>query len=175
MDLNDTVLMFCSSGRGLTKEMVAAEWKEDFNMKPHPSLHQRIEELWVNKSKNSVRLFNASKFRFHRIEVNKRGDIVLSITFFLGTTTYKDFIGTNCASFAENLINDGIADYSDPIAYLSNPVGVGGLLETDDKDLVFMRRSSICAEMPDLVDRPGGHPEPEVIIAFKHFFEINIL
>lgn len=167
MDLKDTVQIFCNGGKAVTKDMVLVEWDEKFNMKHHLSLHPFIEELWLKKSQNSIRLFNASKFRYHQVIVNKKNNILSNVKFLLGTTNYKEFIGTNCAPFAEKLVDAGINDYSDPLAYLSNPVGVGGLLETNEKDLVFIRRSNTCAEMPGLIDRPGGHPEPDVIIVLS--------
>ena len=166
MNLQDTVQMFCLNGKAVTKDMVFVEWDEKYNMKHHLSLHPLIEELWFKKSENSIRLFNASKFRFHQIIESRQDNTLSSVKFLLGTTSYKEFIGTNCAPFADKLVMDGINDYSDPGSYLSNPVGVGGLLETDEKDLVFIRRSNTCAEMPGLIDRPGGHPEPDVIVLY---------
>lgn len=175
MNLKDTVQVFCSPGKGLTKDMITLEWSQDYNMKHHSSFHQFIEKVWVNKSKNAVRLFNASKFRLYRVEEQKKDDIVMNVKFLLGTTDYKNFIGTNCAPFAEKLVKDGVRDYCDSQAYLANPVGVGGLLETNDENLVFIRRSNICAEMPGLVDRPGGHPEPDVSISKQQGFSYKIL
>lgn len=164
MDFKNTVQIFCNAGKAVTKDMVLVEWDKKYNMKHHSSLHPLIEELWLKKSESSIRLFNASKFRYDQVIVNKKDNILSNIKLLLGTTNYKEFIGTNCAPFAENLVAAGINDYSDPQAYLSNPVGVGGLLETNENDLVFIRRSNTCAEMPELIDRPGGHPEPDVIM-----------
>lgn len=172
MDFKNTVQIFCNAGKAVTKDMVLVEWDKKYNMKHHSSLHPLIEELWIKKSESSIRLFNASKFRYHQVIVNEKDNILSNIKFLLGTTNYKEFIGTNCAPFAENLVAAGINDYSDPQAYLSNPVGVGGLLETNENDLVFIRRSNTCAEMPELIDRPGGHPEPDVImiVSFSKYY-----
>lgn len=170
MDLKDNVQVFCSCGKGLTKANILVDWNEIYNMKHHSTFYSKIEDLWVKKSKSSIRLFDASKFRLHQIKMNRTDDSLPNIKFLLGTTSYKEFIGTNCAPFAKELVADGIADHSDPNSYLSSPVGVGGILETDDGDLVFIRRSDICAEMPGLLDRPGGHPEPDVTIPLIFFF-----
>lgn len=165
MNLKDTLQILCSSGKGLTKSMVSVDWSDNYNMKSHPTFHQLIDELWTERSKSSVRLFNASKFRFHQIKIDQTDDTIANIQFLLGTTSYKEFIGTNCASFADKLVIDGITDFSNSQAYMSDPLGVGGILETDDKNIVFIRRSNICAEMPGLIDRPGGHPEPEEVLS----------
>lgn len=173
MDLSDTIQEFCSPGKGLTKTMVSVTWSKTYNMKNHPTLHTLIEEVWVEKSKNAIKLFNRSKFRLHGIQEKRfENSFVSDVIFLLGLTSYKEFIGTNCAPFASQLVEDGINNYSDSKSYLANPIGVGGILQTSDGNLVFMRRSSTCAEMPGLIDRPGGHPEPDVIIKFPLLFNM---
>ncbi|KAF8763347.1 Uridine diphosphate glucose pyrophosphatase like protein [Argiope bruennichi] len=87
------------------------------------------------------------------------------IKLLLGLTSYKDFIGTNCASESEILINLGLQNHGNSQAYASDPLGVGALIVTNDNNIIFIRRSGQCAEFPFMVDRPGGHPEPDDVIA----------
>ncbi|XP_035215983.1 uridine diphosphate glucose pyrophosphatase NUDT22-like isoform X1 [Stegodyphus dumicola] len=165
MEINDSLETFCVAGKGLTKDLIKVHCNPKYNMKPHPIFQHSIEKLWIEKSKTGVNLFNASKFRFYGLKVEDPTicNLLPRITCFLGITNYKEFIGTNYAPHAEQLVKDGMTNYSDPQAYLANPLGVGALLETRNGDIVFMRRSNTCAEMPGRIDRPGGHPEPDEV------------
>ncbi|KAG8180510.1 hypothetical protein JTE90_007465 [Oedothorax gibbosus] len=162
MDLKDSLKILCSPGKGYSQSSISLEFSDEFCMKSHP-LHASIETEWKKKLKESINLFNASKFRLHRIIFQQAyEDHSYPLKLYVGTTSYKDFIGTNCAPYAHKLVQDGL-EKSNSQLYLSDPIGVGGLLVTSDDQLVFIKRSEKCAEMPGLIDRPGGHPEPSEV------------
>ncbi|XP_042349465.1 uridine diphosphate glucose pyrophosphatase NUDT22 isoform X2 [Plectropomus leopardus] len=85
------------------------------------------------------------------------------LTLRLGLTCYKDYLGTNWSCRAAELRQRGEADLGDPLALLSQPLGVGGVLCTNDGQVVLIRRSQRVAEAGGLLDIPGGHPEPKVV------------
>ncbi|GBO37034.1 Nucleoside diphosphate-linked moiety X motif 22 [Araneus ventricosus] len=108
-------------------------------------------------------MWNGSKFRLHQIQLHKESNCHMpQVKLLLGSTCYKDFIGTNCAPESEVLVNLGLQDHGNSQAYASDPLGVGALIVTNDNNIIFIRRSGQCAEFPFMVDRPGGHPEPDV-------------
>ncbi|XP_026213518.1 uridine diphosphate glucose pyrophosphatase NUDT22 [Anabas testudineus] len=85
------------------------------------------------------------------------------LTLRLGLTCYKDYLGTNWSCRAKELRQRGEMEFSDPLALLSQPLGVGAVLCTDDGQVVLIRRSQRVAEAGGLLDIPGGHPEPKVV------------
>lgn len=85
------------------------------------------------------------------------------LTLRLGLTCYKDFLGTNWSQGARELRQRGEAEFGDPLALLSQPLGVGGVLCTSDGQVVLIRRSQRVAEAVGLLDIPGGHPEPKAV------------
>ena len=84
------------------------------------------------------------------------------LTLSLGLTCYKDYLGTNWSCRVEELRQRGGAEFSDPLALLAQPLGVGAVLCTGDRQVVLIRRSQRVAEAGGLLDIPGGHPEPQV-------------
>lgn len=85
------------------------------------------------------------------------------LTLRLGLTCYKDYLGTNWSSQVAELRRRGEAEFSDPLALLAQPLGVGAVLRTADGRVVLLRRSQKVAEAGGLLDIPGGHPEPKVV------------
>ncbi|XP_028271615.1 uridine diphosphate glucose pyrophosphatase-like [Parambassis ranga] len=85
------------------------------------------------------------------------------LTLRLGLTCYKDYLGTNWSRSVAELRQRGEAEFSDPLALLAQPLGVGAVLCTHDGQVVFIRRSQKVAEAGGLLDIPGGHPEPKVV------------
>ncbi|XP_026186805.1 LOW QUALITY PROTEIN: uridine diphosphate glucose pyrophosphatase NUDT22 [Mastacembelus armatus] len=81
----------------------------------------------------------------------------------LGLTCYKDYLGTNWSCRVDELRQRGEVEFSDPLALLSQPLGVGAIMCTDDGQVVLIRRSQRVAEAGGLLDIPGGHPEPKVV------------
>ncbi|KAM8910711.1 uridine diphosphate glucose pyrophosphatase NUDT22 isoform 2-T6 [Spinachia spinachia] len=85
------------------------------------------------------------------------------LTLRLGLTCYKDYLGTNWSRRAAELRQRGEVEFGDPLALLAQPLGVGGVLCTDDGQVVLIRRSQRVAEAGGLLDIPGGHPEPKAV------------
>ncbi|KAM7000816.1 uridine diphosphate glucose pyrophosphatase NUDT22 isoform 2-T2 [Tautogolabrus adspersus] len=85
------------------------------------------------------------------------------LTLRLGLTCYKDYLGTNWSCRQAELRQLGEAEFSDPLALLAQPLGVGGVLCTSDRQVVLIRRSQRVAEAGGLLDIPGGHPEPKAV------------
>ncbi|XP_019109029.2 uridine diphosphate glucose pyrophosphatase NUDT22 [Larimichthys crocea] len=85
------------------------------------------------------------------------------LTLRLGLTCYKDYLGTNWSCQVTELRQLGEVEFNDPLALLAQPLGVGGVVCTDDSKVVFIRRSQKVAEAGGLLDIPGGHPEPKVV------------
>lgn len=94
----------------------------------------------------------------------------------LGLTCYKDYLGTNWSRRAAELRRRGEVEFGDPRALLAQPLGVGGVLCTDDGQVVLIRRSQRVAEAGGLLDIPGGHPEPKVgLIRNKVLFLLCVI
>ncbi|XP_038868347.1 uridine diphosphate glucose pyrophosphatase NUDT22 [Salvelinus namaycush] len=85
------------------------------------------------------------------------------LTLRLGLTCYRDFLGTNWSQRARKLRQRAEVEYGDPLALLAQPLGVGGILCTADRQVVLIRRSQQVAEARGLLDIPGGHPEPKAV------------
>ncbi|KAK6298132.1 hypothetical protein J4Q44_G00311870 [Coregonus suidteri] len=85
------------------------------------------------------------------------------LTLRLGLTCYRDFLGTNWSQRAGELCQRAEAEFGDPLALLAQPLGVGGVLCTADRQVVLIRRSQQVAEAGGLLDIPGGHPEPKAV------------
>uniref|UniRef100_A0A8C9VQE6 Nudix (nucleoside diphosphate linked moiety X)-type motif 22 n=1 Tax=Scleropages formosus TaxID=113540 RepID=A0A8C9VQE6_SCLFO len=85
------------------------------------------------------------------------------LTMQLGLTCYKDFLGTNWSKNVKELMREGEIQFGNPESFLAQPLGVGAVLQTVDKHVVFLRRSQKVAEAPGLLDIPGGHPEPKAV------------
>lgn len=159
-------VIFCSSGQGISKRHVLASWSDQYSKKIHPSIDPHIEEIWIQRKKENPHLYNASKFRLSDVKVQHSWDGKLPrVHFLLGNTTYKEFIGTNCSPYANEISQncDMAASSLSIQEYMADPLGVGSLLETSDNKFVFMKRSQTCGEAQGMIDRPGGHPEPEVV------------
>lgn len=135
------------------------------------SLDQRNRS--VNQTENvdgvtqqtDSRLERASSTCDSRASTDKNTDdqeVGALLTLRLGLTCYKDYLGTNWSCRVAELRQRGEEEFSDPLALLAQPLGVGAVLCTDDRQVVFIRRSQRVAEAGGMLDIPGGHPEPKV-------------
>ena len=161
MDPEVSVLLQCPPG-GLPEEQVRAELSPDHDRRPLPGGDEAIAAIWESRLQAQPWLFDAPKFRLHSATLAPTGSQGPRLLLRLGLTSYRDFLGTNWASAAAWLRQQGATDWGDKQAYLADPLGVGATLATADNFLVFLRRSRQVAEAPGLVDVPGGHPEPQV-------------
>ncbi|XP_004394073.1 PREDICTED: nucleoside diphosphate-linked moiety X motif 22 isoform 2 [Odobenus rosmarus divergens] len=162
MDPEVSLLLQCPPG-GLREEQVRAELSPDHDRRPLPGGDEAIAAIWESRLQAQPWLFDAPKFRLHSAILAPTGSQGPQLLLRLGLTSYRDFLGTNWASSASWLRQQGAADWGDKQAYLADPLGVGATLTTADNFLVFLRRSRQVAEAPGLVDVPGGHPEPQAV------------
>lgn len=163
MDAEVSLLLQCPAG-GLPQEQVRVELSPAHDRRPLPGGDKAITAIWESRLQTQPWLFDAPKFRLHSATLtvpigSREPELLLR----LGLTSYRDFLGTNWASSAAWLQQQGAADWGDRQAYLADPLGVGAALATADDFLVFLRRSQQVAEAPGLVDVPGGHPEPQAL------------
>ncbi|XP_035885532.1 uridine diphosphate glucose pyrophosphatase NUDT22 isoform X3 [Phyllostomus discolor] len=160
MDPEVSLMLQCPPG-GLPEQQVRAELSPAHDRRPLPGGDQAIAAVWESRLQAQPWLFDAPKFRLHSAALEPTGSQGPQLLLRLGLTSYRDFLGTNWASSAAWLRQQGLADWGDKQAYLADPLGVGAALTTADDFLVFLRRSQRVAEAPGLVDVPGGHPEPQ--------------
>ena len=85
------------------------------------------------------------------------------VTLKLGTTSYKEYVGTHTSSRPagerETLLRDGDAAGSKN-THLSCSLGIESVLRTADGGIVLLRRSDQVAVQPGKFNGPAGHPEP---------------
>uniref|UniRef100_A0A452IMH6 2'-phosphotransferase n=1 Tax=Gopherus agassizii TaxID=38772 RepID=A0A452IMH6_9SAUR len=159
MDPEISIMLQCPSPKGLAETAVRAELSPAYNRRQLPGGQAWIDAVWEARCRHSPWLFNGSKFRLHSAQLDGG-----SLTFCLGLTCYKDFLGTNRAGMARHLQQQGRQDFGDSQAYLAEPLGVGAMVHTANDCFVFLRRSLRVGEAPGLVDIPGGHPEPQAVV-----------
>ena len=156
-----TCILFKPATRGLiqTEENVDVVLSKHYNRK-HLSkeTEENIDLIWQSKTEVRPHLWNGTKFRLHKILQVVDGPIKLE----LGITDYKDFMGTNFAENSSELQSAGQKDFGNTGVYLANPLGVGGVVVSEDDKMIFILRSQMCGEATGLYDVPGGHPEPKV-------------
>ncbi|XP_004449432.2 uridine diphosphate glucose pyrophosphatase NUDT22 [Dasypus novemcinctus] len=162
MDPEVSLLLQCPLG-GLPEEQVRAELSPAYDRHPLPGGDKDIAAIWETRLQAQPWLFDAPKFRLHSAALAPSDCPGPELLLCLGLTSYRDFLGTNWASSAAWLRQQGATDWGDRQAYLADPLGVGAALATADGFLVFLRRSGQVAEAPGLVDVPGGHPEPQAV------------
>ncbi|VFV24347.1 nucleoside diphosphate-linked [Lynx pardinus] len=174
MDPEVSLLLQCPPG-GLPEEQVQAELSPDYDRRPLPGGDRAIAAIWESRLQAQPWLFDAPKFRLHSAILAPTGSRGPQLLLRLGLTSYRDFLGTNWASSAAWLRQQGATDWGDKQAYLADPLGVGATLATADNFLVFLRRSRQVAEAPGLVDVPGGHPEPQVNVPLHTLSQPRLL
>ncbi|KAI1898677.1 hypothetical protein AGOR_G00074840 [Albula goreensis] len=184
MDPEVSLLLHCAPWKGLREEQVQVELSEKYNRNRATEVEQHIEEVWTERVTREPWLFNGAKFRlfsasltpppscnavcgagdiYHGAQKEKERDEHTQLTLQLGLTCYKDFLGTNWSAGVGALMRRGVAEFGDAHAFLAQPLGVGGVLQTMDGLVVMLRRSQKVAEAPGLLDIPGGHPEPKAV------------
>ena len=119
-----------------------------------------IDQIWTEKTSANPRLYNASKFRLAEIQEPKDGKFLLEV----GITCYKDLLGTHYCQRSSELVRKAKENQlPTPFAYMSNAIGVGAHTVTADNFVVLMQRAGWTGEGAGKVDRPGGHPEPDIV------------
>lgn len=126
------------------------------------------ETNWLEKCARNSRLYNASKFRLASFTcLESRSRIGIQV----GITSYKELLGTHHFGKAEQLLNEsydnffkGLDGFPDEYAFMSNCLGVGAIALTTDDFVILMKRAKWTGEAPEKIDRPGGHPEPDLVL-----------
>jgi len=149
------------NGSGLTEELVVVELsnKSAFDRKVHRTFEKQIDVTWNELVKENPRLFNGLKFRLHLLNMDEEHNI---LNLQIGLTCYKDFLGTNCSPNVEMLQSEGVTEHGDAQVYLSEAFAVGGLVLCTDHKFLIIHRSQHVSEGQGMLDRPGGHAEPEM-------------
>lgn len=141
-----------------------------FNRKCLPqTFQQELETIWEKRLKDLPSLFNGTKFRLDSVEENNNA-LILN----LGVTCYKDFQATNLSENMLVLQSQGLCDHESSQAYMSDALGVGALIQTNDNHMVLLYRSNNCGEDKHMWDRPGGHAEPKSIVGSTLMEDINV-
>jgi len=73
----------------------------------------------------------------------------------VGLSSYKDFNGTN--------LNEEVFKITDDRSFISDIIGVNGVLRTSDGYIIITKRAEWVGEHPGMLDTPGGHPEPSAV------------
>ncbi|KAF0698679.1 Aste57867_10720 [Aphanomyces stellatus] len=151
-----------TAGVGLPRSQVSVSLSSEKNRRVHPSaaLEQTIEDVWATKLAQNPHLFNATKFRLASYALSPT-----ALHMEWGLTDYKTYIGlcSRC-DVVEKMKADGAAStHHDHTVFLSNKIGVAAALVTNDNMVCFLKRSNNVGAYPNMMDVPGGHPEPEAI------------
>nr|CCA17237.1 conserved hypothetical protein [Albugo laibachii Nc14] len=174
---------------GFSQETTRIRLSKAFNAQQHPSssLRDSLKQLWDTKVAQHTQIFDADKFRLSHWFV-EGGNDTNTLVLCMGMTSYRSFVSTCCSEYTSKLISDGLqSDLSTPFEipvenlalyvksgrYLSRKIGVSGILETLDGHLVLIRRSEASNVYPNLLDTPGGHPEPQRIGADDYMWKDN--
>ncbi len=147
--------------KDFSKDKFSIHYGEEYNLKVEEGVRSKIDSIWDEKVKEAESQgrkppFNGTKFRFCDLK-NENDNVAL----FLGMSDYKEHVGTTCQ---EHTIDDNSA--------YANILGNMVILETNDNQIVFIKRSEDVNDYPGYLDVPGGHPEPSKI---KNFTEEEIL
>ncbi|XP_033735414.1 uridine diphosphate glucose pyrophosphatase NUDT22-like [Pecten maximus] len=161
----DVCVMFAVPGPSLIRlsDTIACV-SQEFNRKQLDAFDAQIESIWENRRRENPKLFNGTKFRLHSVSEDSDDGPDCRITFNLGITCYRDFISTNWAPNAKEIAQLGEQYYSNSQAFMSDAMGVGALVQTTDKHVIFLKRSIHCGEAKGLWDIPGGHAEPQELV-----------
>lgn len=89
---------------------------------PLPGGDKAITVIWESRLQAQPWLFNAPKFRLHSATLAPTGSPGPQLLLRLGLTSYQDFLGTNWASSAAWLRQQGATDWGDKQAYLADPL-----------------------------------------------------
>jgi len=152
---NDVIVEFLSDCDGITVDECEAEISNLYNRKILEEFEETINKSWDEIVEKNNRLFNGQKFRYSHVE-EKLGKLIFKI----GLTSYKEYMSTNLSESFENLQLKGIEQMSNKNAFVAHPLAVSGVVVTNDDKVVFQMRAGWVAESANLLDLPGGHPEP---------------
>ncbi|XP_061168090.1 uridine diphosphate glucose pyrophosphatase NUDT22-like [Saccostrea echinata] len=159
MENESVILLSVPSTQTITNSNTHVLINKEYNRRKHNDYDKQIDANWNKRVSDNPKIFNGTKFRLSSVSLSND-----TFTMNLGLTCYKEFLGTNWCKNAKFLAEDGVRDFQDSQAYMSDPLGVGTIVLTTDDKVIFLTRSEHCAEAPGLWDVPGGHPEPQEIV-----------
>jgi len=109
MDPDVQIMYLPSKEKHITRHSLKVSLSDSHNRRPLPSaLEACIDETWTRRVSDNPTLWNGSKFRISSVSDGNDG-----VTFHLGITSYKDFIGTNWSPSAQELRQLGSRNHSD--------------------------------------------------------------
>ena len=162
LDKEVEIMYIVPNGDFYAKDQVHIRLCDTFNRKTLPEKFENdIHRTWSERLAANPKLWNGTKFRIESTVQDRNSN---GVTFNLGITSYKDFIGTNWSPDARQILELGLKDFGNSQAYMSDALGVGSLVQTSDDYFILLRRSDQCGEAVGQLDIPGGHPEPKVFI-----------
>ncbi|XP_069118504.1 uridine diphosphate glucose pyrophosphatase NUDT22-like [Argopecten irradians] len=171
----DVSVMFTVPGASLIHQSnTIACLSQDFNRKPFGKFDAQIESIWNKRRSENPKLFNGTKFRLHSVSKNSGDGSDFRITFNIGITCYRDFISTNWAPNAIEILQLGEQNFNDSQAFMSDAMGVGAFVQTADKHVIFLKRSILCGEAKGQWDIPGGHAEPQELVGKLPVEDIDV-
>ncbi|XP_012064954.1 nudix hydrolase 9 isoform X2 [Jatropha curcas] len=158
------LLFSCPSG--LSPSQVSVDFDQSYDRIPHPDveLENSIAKIWDQRAQKNSSLYNGKKFRYGGYNVLSGGGSNQDshICLHLGLTDYRTFVGTNLNPLWEKFLVPSEDDHIH-CQHMSSPLGNGAVVETSDKKIVVLQRSSNVGEFPGHFVFPGGHPEPEEV------------
>ena len=108
MDTDVEIMYTLSKERRITRHDLKVKLCSSHNRNQLPAaLEAKIHEIWSRRMSDNPTLWNGGKFRLASVS-DSGGDV----TFNLGVTSYKEFIGTNWSPDAKELRRLGEQDYS---------------------------------------------------------------
>ncbi|KAL8501644.1 hypothetical protein ACS0TY_020956 [Phlomoides rotata] len=166
-----TFKLLFSCPAGFSPSEVSVMFDRNYDRIPHPdiSLENSIAEIWNRRVQQNPSLYNGLKFRYggHTTGGGSDSSQKTGICLHLGLTDYRMFTGTNLNSLWERFLIPSEEDWI-RCQHTSNPLGNGAVVETSNKDVVVLQRSSNVGEFPGHFVFPGGHPEPQEAGIISH-------
>ena len=141
------------------KDEVHVRLSTQCDRRPLKGHDKNLQSRWETALRENPRIFDASKFRLHRAEKDQQTG---HVTLHLGLTSYKEYLGTNRADEHSRTIlrDNGMREFADANAHLSNALGCEAVLVTSDSFVALLQRSCAVATHGGLFNGPSGHPEP---------------
>ncbi|GER29410.1 Nudix hydrolase [Striga asiatica] len=163
------LLLSCPAG--LNPSEVSVVFDKTYDRIPHldTSLENSITEIWDKRSQQNPSLFNGLKFRYggHTLSGKAGSCNKAHVCLHLGLTDYRTFVGTNLNPLWERFLFPSEDDWI-KCQHTSNPLGNGAIVETSDREVVVLQRSTNVGEFPGHFVFPGGHPEPQEVGIISH-------
>ncbi|KAJ3676655.1 hypothetical protein LUZ60_004067 [Juncus effusus] len=169
------LLLSCPSP--LSPSQVFVDFGESYDRIPHPdfALEESIKLIWDQRLEKNPSLYNGTKFRYGGFSPSNlnNSEKEFSVCLHLGLTDYRTFVGTNLNPQWNKFL---VPSEDDTIRckHVSNPLGNGAIVQTNDNKILVMKRSQNVGEFPGYYVFPGGHSEPQEIGISSHKSERDL-